>query len=234
MEASSREAARRRRGGVTLIEIAVVLAVAALLTALTVPNIIRWQRDQRLKGVAREMADVLLLARAEAARTGDRHIVFYGPPGTTDPAGTAITDGTNPVPLMVLDDGAPASSNCRIEGGEARAVVKPVGDVTWGVSVATTRAPGDTGAGAFAPPQSSGGTTADPSGNAVPWFMFRPDGVPVRFEGTLTSCGAIGQTALGGSALYLTNGNRDYGVVLSPMGGVRVHVWNGAAGSWTP
>ena len=39
-------------------------------------------------------------------------------------------------------------------------------------------------------------------------------------------------TALGGAAFYLTNGTRDYAVVMSPMGGVRVHVWRG--GAWTP
>jgi hypothetical protein len=57
--------------------------------------------------------------------------------------------------------------------------------------------------------------------------------VPVRFEGALGTCGAIGATALGGAAFYLTNGTRDYAVVLSPMGGVRVHVWNSGAGAWS-
>jgi type II secretory pathway pseudopilin PulG len=223
-----------RQHGVTLIEIGVVLGIAAVLTLLTVPTIDRWQRDQRLKSAARSVADLLLLGRAEAARTGDRHLVVYGPPGTTDPGGTAITDGTNPVPLMVVVDGPPAASNCQIDGGEAREFLKPVADVSWGVSVATTRAPGDNGGAPFAPPQSSGGTSADPSNNAVPWFLFRPDGVPVRFQGIPGGCGAIGQTALGGSALYLTHGDRDYAVVVSPLGGVRVHAWDVSAGSWTP
>ena len=137
------------------------------------------------------------------------------------------------MPLLVLNDGPTATANCKIDAGEARSVIEPARDVRWGVALATTRAPGDMGAAAFAPPQASGGTTATPANNPVPWFLFRPDGVPVRFEGALGTCGAIGATALGGAAFYLTNGTRDYAVVLSPMGGVRVHVWNPAAGAWS-
>jgi hypothetical protein len=37
----------------------------------------------------------------------------------------------------------------------------------------------------------------------------------------------------GGGAVYLTNGQRDYAVVLSPLGAVRVHAWNVGAGAWT-
>jgi hypothetical protein len=107
-----------------------------------------------------------------------------------------------------------------------------VQDVRWGVAVATTRAPGDTGAANFSPPQTSGGTTASPANAAVPWFLFRPDGVPVRFQGASSACGTIGTTALGGAAFYLTNGTRDYAVVLSPMGGVRIWVWDQTAGAW--
>ncbi len=234
MSLTHRSRGAGRRDGVTLIELMVVLGIAALLIAITVPNIIRWQRDQRVKSAAREVADVLMLARAEAARTGSRHVVFYGPPGTTDPAGAAITDGTDPVPLMVLDDGAPTVANCHIDAGEGRRFIEPVEDVGWGVSKATVRAPNDVGGAAFSPPQASGGTSANPTNNAVPWFVFRPDGVPVPFQGTVASCGTIGQTAQGGAALYLTNGTRDYAVVVSPMGGVRVHVWQEHAGQWSP
>jgi prepilin-type N-terminal cleavage/methylation domain-containing protein len=222
----------RHQRGVTLIELAIVLAIAGLLVLVAAPNMIRWQRDQRLKGAARDIADLLLLARSESARTGNRHVVIFGPPGTADPSGTPIVDGGTPVPLLVLDDGAVGTANCQIDAGEAREVLKPVDGVTWGVSLATARAPGDTGAAAFTPPQASGGTFADPANNAVPWFLFRPDGIPVRFEGQLGSCGAVGTTALGGAAFYLTNGIRDYAVVLTPMGGVRVHVWDTQAGAW--
>ena len=32
----------------------------------------------------------------------------------------------------------------------------------------------------------------------------------------------------GGGAWYVTNGRRDYAVVLTPLGAVRVHLWTGS------
>jgi type II secretory pathway pseudopilin PulG len=223
-----------RESGVTLTELAVVLGIVGVIVAIAVPNTVRWQRDQRLKGAAHDVADLLLLARAEAARTGNRHVVIYGPPGTQDPAGTAIAGTNGTVPFLAFDDGAPGTANCKVDGTEAKSAVEPVTDVRWGVALAGWAAPGDPNPAAFTAPQSRGGTTLDPTDNDVPWLLFRPDGVPVRFEGALGSCGAIGETALGGAGFYLTNGSRDYAVVLSPMGGVRVHVWDEEAGDWTP
>ncbi len=222
----------RRERGVTLTELAIVLAIAGVLVAVAVPNTIGWQRNQRLKGAAHDVADLLVLARAESARTGNRHVVIYGPPGTEDPAGTAIAGPNGVVPFLVLNDGAAATANCQIDAGEAIEVVEPARDVRWGVALANAAAPDDPASVAFAAPQNRGGTTLDPANNAVQWFLFRPDGVPVRFEGALANCGAIGATALGGAAFYLTNGERDYAVVMTPLGGVRVHVWDEEAGAW--
>ena len=222
-----------RESGMTLTELAIVFAIVAVLVAMAVPNTIQWQRDQRVKGAAHDVADLLLLARSEAARTGNRHVVIYGPPGTQDPAGTAITGSSGPVPFLVLNDGPAATANCKIDAGEAKSVIEPARDVRWGVAHATTFAPGDPGSAYFAAPQTRGGTTVTPANNPVPWLMFRADGVPVRLEGAGGTCGTVGGTALGGAAFYLTNGTRDYAVVLSPMGGVRVHRWNPTAGGWS-
>jgi len=222
----------RRESGVTLVELMTVVGVAAVLLAIAVPNTIRWQRDQRLKGAAHDVADLLVLARAEAARTGNREVVIYGPSGTQDTANAAITGPNGVVPFLVFDDGVAATSNCKVDAGEAKEVVEAVRDVRWGVALATAAAPGDPNAGSFTAPQNRGGTTLSPANAAVPWLMFRPDGVPVRFQGASSACGTIGATALGGAGFYLTNGSRDYAVVLSPMGGVRVWVWDAMAGAW--
>lgn len=210
-----------------------VLAVAAIMLALVGPTLGSWMRNQRLKDFTRSTADLLLLARAEASRTGSRHVVIFGPAGTTDAGGTTIAtaSGSNAAMLAVAD-GAPATSNCQIDAGEDRRAIDFVDDVQWGVSLATVRAPGDEGTAPFTPPQSSGGTFADPTNNPVPWLLFRPDGVPVVFTGGLGTCGTIGQTGTGGAALYTTNGERDYAVVLSPLGAVRVLRWNKDSGQW--
>lgn len=223
----------QRLGGVTLIELVVALGMVAVLMLIAFPLFTRWQENQNAKQAARGIADLLLLARSEAIRTGDQHVVFFGPPGSTDPAGTDIEDGAgNYVPMLALDDGPAATANCRIDGGEATEVIQPVTGLSWGVASATSRAPKDTGTAPFAPPQSSGSTFSDPTGTPRSWVLFRADGIPVVFSGSGGDCGVVGSTGTGGAALYLTNGKRDYAVVLSPLGAARVHAWS-ASGGWT-
>ena len=80
-----------------------------------------WLRHQRIKGAARSAADMFTIARAEAIRTGSNQIVFFGVPGATDTNGTALTDSDgNWVPVLILDDGAPATANCQISVGNIR------------------------------------------------------------------------------------------------------------------
>ena len=76
-------------------------------------------------------------------------------------------------------------------------------------------------------------TFADPSSAKVNWLLFRPDGIPVGFSGAAGSCGAVGGVGTGGGAFYVTNGERDFAVVLSPLGGVRLHLWNRSTGAWS-
>lgn len=219
------------RAGVTLLELTVVLGVVGVLMLVAAPIFVRWQDDQDAKRAARGIADLLLLARSESIRTGDQHVVFFGPPGSQDPAGTDIEDSAgNFAPLLVLDDGPEATANCRIDAGEAREALPSVQGLSWGVGVATAKAPNDSGSAAFAPPQSSGSTFADPAGTARSWLMFRADGMPVVFDGGGGACGNTGSTATGGGAFYITNGKRDYAVVLSPLGAVRVHAWSEGSG----
>lgn len=217
-----------RQSGLTLIEIMVVLGIIAVLALLAGPSFTRWQDDQRVKAAARAGADLLLLARSEAIRTGNQYVVYFGPPGTTDPDGTDIlnVDGGY-APMLALADGPAATANCRIDGGEDFETIEAVQGLAWGVAQATTRAPGDNGGAAFAPPQSSGHTFADPGGTQRDWVLFRPDGMPVVFDASGGDCGVTGMTGTGGAALYITNGRRDYAVVLSPLGSVRVHAWDG-------
>jgi prepilin-type N-terminal cleavage/methylation domain-containing protein len=143
-----------------------------------------------------------------------------------------VDDEGNFVPMLALDDGTPATANCRIEAGEARETISPEGTVSWGVTHATGPAPGDANGATFAAPQAIGHTFIDPAGNPANWVLFRPDGLPVVFTGAFPDCGVIGPTGTGGAAFYITNGKRDYSLVLTPLGGVRVHAWNEKTNQW--
>jgi len=223
---------RDHRAGISLIELAIVLGIIAALTAAAVPSIQDMLERRRLQGFARDLANVFQIARSQAIRTGNYQIAFFGPLGTADPAGTVLVDsqGTT-VPMLILDDGSPATANCHIDGGEDRETIPLPNLIVFGVSEATVKVPTDAGSAAFSPPQASGTTASDPSNNPTNWVLFRPDGIPVGFDPTSTTCGTIGDTGTGGAGLYVTSGGRDYAVTLAPLGGVRVHAWNGAA--WT-
>jgi len=228
----SKLAPRRHRDGISLIEVVVALGIIAALAATAIPSIQEMLERRRLQGFARDFGNMFQIARSQAIRTGNYQIVFFGPLGTTDPAGTVLVDSAGtPVPLLILNDGPAATANCHIDGGENRETIALPNQIEFGVSEATIQVPTDAGGAGFSPPQTSGTTASDPSNNPANWVLFRPDGVPVGFEPTATTCGTIGDTGTGGAGFYVTSGGRDYAVTLAPLGGVRVHTWGGSA--WT-
>jgi len=234
MRANQLDATRRRSAGMSLIEIVVVLAIIGALSAAASPSLRQFVANQRLKSAARSVADAFLLARAEAIRTGNAHIVFLsaGDPAATDPAGTSLNAssvGAEPDggtwPALVVDDGGPGAWNCLIDVADPGRGIPPERGVSWGVAgSAGNRAPGDDNA---ADPAT--GATFEYRGNPVTWVLFRGDGIPLTFDAAC-NLGTIGS---GGGAVYVTNGSRDYAVVLSPLGAVRVHAFEAGADEWT-
>ena len=219
--------------GFTLIELMVVIGIAGALLAIAAPRVSAWAENQRAKAAARSVADLLLRASVESMRTGNRHVVFFGNPGVDDPSANPVQRGGAWVPVLLIDDGAPSTANCAIDGGEVVESVEPQDGISWGVSHATSRVAADDGNAPFNPGGTwDGATFADPANAKINWVMFRPDGIPVTFVGTIGGCGAIGNSGSAGGALYLTNGKRDFSIVLSPLGGVRLHV-AGPGGAWS-
>jgi len=229
---SAHSVRRQRRAGFSLIEVAIALGIVAALAAASIPSIQGMIERRRLQGFARDLGNVFQIARSQAIRTGNYQIVFFGPLGTADPAGTVLVDSTgSPVPMLLLDDGSPATANCHIDVGESRETIPLPNQVGFGVSGATVKVPTDSGTAPFSPPQASGTAASDPSNNPTNWVLFRPDGIPVGFDPTSTTCGTIGDTGTGGAGIYVTSNGLDYAVTLAPLGSVRVHAWNGSG--WT-
>lgn len=218
--------------GFSLIEILIVVAIIGVLALISVPSFQSWQTTQRARSAARTVGDALTAARHGAIRTSIRHVVFLriAGVGTTDPSGTDLLDASGlPVDVTLLQDD---DGDCYIDAGEPIAYFPFDSGIRFGPSAATVKAPADTAA----PSMATGVTFSNPESPAAAlrWVMFRPDGIPVAFSGDLVSgCDTVGTTGSGGGGIYLTNGDRDFAVVMAPLGGVRLHAWEAQNSAWT-
>jgi prepilin-type N-terminal cleavage/methylation domain-containing protein len=229
----SRHARAARRAGVSMLEMVVALAMIAVMAALAVPGMATWRQDNQIRDIARQVANAFLLARSEAIRTGNRHIVFLSAGGAGDPIATPLPNDPRtgfPVPVFVINDGAPGANNCLFDANEDvhTVLAGPPPGVNWGQSPVLSgvaAAPNDPGDIA---PLIDGTSFTDGAGNPTTWVMFRADGIPVGFT---PGC-AVGAPGTGNGAVYITNGRRDYAIVLTALGGVRVHGWDVGTAQW--
>jgi len=240
----------RRQRGVTMTEVMVVVAIIGVMAAIARPQLQRTFENQRGKAAVRSVADAFQLARSEAIRTGNNVLlIMIDVTGTSDPTPTELSK-VNSVniadhgEIVIVNDGPTGTANCRIDTGEILHRIPAQQGVDWGTTstiAGTTAAPFDTGKGADGAATNfvNGFSFTDASGSAsnpASWVLYQPDGLPRLFTPQSGGgCSAIGQPALGGGGAYLTTGNRDYAAVLSPLGTVRAHIWNqaaGATGSW--
>ncbi len=210
---------QRRRRGMTLIEVVVAIAIVGVLVGLATLSLDGMFTDQRVKAAARDVADALMLGRAEAIRSGNTHlVVFQNALGATEP-------------IVIVDDGLPATANCTIDAGELKHSWEPVEGISWGTSTGLANgaaAPDDPGGSPATIATGSSFTNATGPAAPATWVLFQPDGFPRLFSPSGGSFDDIGRLGTGWGGIYLTNTRRDYAVVLSNLGSVRVHAWTGS------
>jgi prepilin-type N-terminal cleavage/methylation domain-containing protein len=217
---------RRNQAGLTLIELVVVLAVISALIATATLGISGWAQNQRLKTSARAVSDAFMLGRAEAIRSGNSHLVVFG----LGELNNTYAD------IVIVNDDRPDLADCSIASSEIVHRVNLEKGVSWGTTASlagTTVAPDDQGLAVGNTQYGSSFTTAalDPNTPAS-WVIFQPDGVPLLFSTNGSDCTQIGLRGEGGGAIYVTNGRRDYVIVLTPLGTSRVLGWNPSSNNW--
>ena len=220
--------------GFTILEVMIVSAILAVVTAIAVPSWRTIDSNARAREAAGEISDALAKARVRAIASGNNHVVYFntGFNGGTDVCGNALEDANgDAVPILVLDDGAPGNptANCCIDLADTVVDTYPAArGIFWGANHAAAAAPDDTGAvGNYL----TGSTFSDQNGGQAEWIMFRPDGVPVGFTGG-GACNP-GPMGSGGGAIYITNNDRDYAVSMTPLGGIKVYVFERSGALWT-
>lgn len=212
----------------TLLELVVSLALVGVMVALAASTLSNWGENQRAATSARSVADAFSLARAEAIRTGSNHVVAFDI--ETGLAGISSD-------VVIVNDGPASTSNCRIDDGGLVHRISLEQGVSFGSdpSLANgTAAPNDSGASGN---QANGSSFTNATTGDASWVMFFADGLPRRFtqNGDTNPCPAanLGPVGQAGGAIYVTNGNRDYAIVMSPLGTVRLHRWQEGAAGWT-
>ena len=213
--------------GFTLVELVIVLALISLATLIAASNLSSYSENQRAATSARSVADAFSLARAEAIRTGNQVIVAFDIESGLD----GITSD-----IVISKDGAPAAADCEIDAGEIIETVSLEPGVSWGTDpdlADGAAAPDDGGGSGNQATGSSFEDAGSPAADAS-WVMFTPDGMPHLFtEDGTAPCDEVSPVGEASGAIYLTNGSRDYAVVLSALGLPRLHRWNPEQGAWT-
>jgi type IV fimbrial biogenesis protein FimT len=102
----------RRKGGFTLVELMIVLAVAGTILALGAPSFNDFRRNNRLTAAANDFITSVQLARTEAIKR-QRNVVVCASGNADDPG--ASCNGGNYVGWIVFED---RNGNCLRSGDE--------------------------------------------------------------------------------------------------------------------
>ncbi len=170
------------------------------------------------------MADAFHVARAQAIRTGNNHLVFFAIGGAGDTAGNTLAKRNGEaVPILVLNDGAPGSANqnCVIDASEEIITFERAGRRRLGSERAdewTRHRPMSCCRASRRAARASSLRIAR-SGGPSPGCSS----APMASRSPIDAACNAGRLGTGGGTIYLWTQSRDFAITLSPLGGVRVH-----------
>ena len=119
--------------GLTLVELAVTLAIAAVLSLVGIPSFVDWIRNTQIRTTAESFLSGIQLARAEAVRRNTR--VRFQMTDTLTTACTLSTTGANWVVSLSDVTGA-----CDITGNSDIMQIRPQAEGAGGTVVSATQA----------------------------------------------------------------------------------------------
>ena len=67
----------KKRSGFTVIELMVVISIITILTAISIPNMIRWRSDHQLNSAARVVFSAIQQMRMEAVKNNTQTWIFF-------------------------------------------------------------------------------------------------------------------------------------------------------------
>lgn len=226
--------------GFTLVEAMIVVAIIGIAAAIAISNIAPMMRASRATTAARDISDLISLARSEAIRDGVNQVVIFNVGGLGSVSGMPTSGGGNlnhpggaGQEMMAMrfrdanGDGIPTSA-------EVRGGVSFNEDLTFGANNAAGPAPHD--AGDTADFATNGITFVDAAGDDD-WvgFLFTPDGLPRSFKvNGAGNAATIGGVGTGGGAVYfeLADPPRTYAIQVSAGGSIVVSRYEAGQGVW--
>ncbi len=209
---------QRAQAGVTLVELAVVVALMGFLAAMAAPSLSAYFRRQDARSQAQYVADVLSQARALAIREGNPYMVLFDP-----------VDGT----FQIVDDD---DADFQVDGGEVTkdVPVRQPGmktDVNVWQAGAPAADPVPEDPAAFPAIPSPGVTFPDDVVRSQPGIAFNTQGFPISLPAAIG--GPPGAPGSGQGSYYVTDNDQVvYAATLLPLGSTRVRIWRPALTDW--
>ncbi len=224
----------RREAGFTMLELLLVMGIAAVVISMGVTSWRQTQQNNKTKFMARQIAGAFELARTHAIQEESVYGVYVniGAPRNRDLCGTVLPANQ---PIIVFLDNV--TQNCCIDAGETQVNFPEdtavATSLAWGATWAAAPVPTDQGS---TPANMAAGTTYPFIGaGTAPLVLMRPDGVPVLPDNVCNQ----GNVGTGTGGFYLTTNTttaaqaRDFSVVISPLGATRIHSFERGSATWT-